>query len=97
MLGRSEMERVARREIERREKLGHAVGGSGHAGFVSYRIDELAAKAAGEGKIELRCRYVLIVETEFTYYPDNPPAEYAREWSITIDEAGNVADAERAG
>ncbi len=61
--------------IEKNHKLGQRAGSSGHLGFVSFKIDQIAPPIEKEDHIEVCFDYTIITETEFTYYPDNPPYE----------------------
>jgi hypothetical protein len=77
-------------QIAKDEKLGSQSGSSGHLGDVGYALDEIDEPVRrGEGW-EVTYRYTIIVTTEFTIYPDNPPYEYGHEKTITLDEKGVV-------
>ena len=71
--------------IRSKHKLGEQSGGSGHKGFVSFRIDEYDQQKLQDGKIEVTFKYTIFTETEFTYYPDNPPYEDHFEGQIMIE------------
>lgn len=79
-------------EINKREKLGFQRGGSGHMGHVSYRIDAIRLTECGKGITEIVFDYTLMVETEFTCYPDNPPYEYPASGVIRIDTDGKLVE-----
>lgn len=76
MLSKEEIENIVRKQIESDEKTGMQTGGSGHSSFVTYKIDDIKTRALKNNKLEIEYRYTIFVETEFTYYPDNPPHEY---------------------
>jgi hypothetical protein len=82
--------------IERNERLGYQAGGSGHLGYVSFEVDKIGEPTrigSGEGEVwEVAYSYTLFVETEFTYYPDNPPHEYRKSATVLIDHYGNILD-----
>lgn len=48
--------------------------------------EEVKTNEVDGGRTEIRYRYKVIVETEFTIYPDNPPMEILKESKIVIDE-----------
>ena len=86
MTNKEKIENLVRQKIEKDEKLGHQAGGSGHMSHVSYTIDSIETKDTDEEKIEISYKYTIVVETEFTYYPDNPPYEYLYEGKLIIDK-----------
>ncbi len=61
--------------VQNTNKLGTQTGGSGHLSHVSFRIDSVSPRMLENGTTEISCSYTLMIETEFTYYPDNPPCE----------------------
>lgn len=92
----SEVKRIIESTIQRDEKLGEHVGGSGHHGYVSYRIDEVAEPMPvqtekGEGW-QITYTYTTIAETEFTRYPDHPPHKYRYRKKIVIDDRGDIIE-----
>jgi len=84
------IEKIVRKQIETTEKLGDQTGGSGHMGHASYRIDEIRSRKLENGNTEVKYNYTLMVETEFTYYPDNPPYETPVSGSIILDRNGKI-------
>ncbi|MBT4409753.1 MAG: hypothetical protein HOC82_07905 [Bacteroidetes bacterium] len=67
-------------KIEAGEKLGSQSGGSGHMGHVSYVIDHIEIDQSKSPDLinaewQVDYQYTIFIETEFTYYPDNPPYE----------------------
>ena len=87
-----EIEQIVRKQIESVEKLGDRAGGSGHMGHVSYRLDKIVTRTLEDGNTEVTYDYTLMVETEFTYYPDNPPYETPVSGNIILDSNGNLIE-----
>jgi hypothetical protein len=85
MLSENEIENIVKQKIETDEKLGDQTGGSGHSSFVSYRIDDIKTKEIEVNKLEITYKYTLIIESEFTCYPDNPPHENPCEDTLLVD------------
>jgi hypothetical protein len=94
VLPKSKIEKIVTRVITHDEKLGNNVGGSGHRGYTSFVINTLGNPARkqykGKDAWELTYNYTIIIETEFTYYPDNPPREYKYQKTLIIDQNGRV-------
>lgn len=94
MLPKSKIEKIVTRVITHDEKLGNTVGGSGHKGYTSFELTTLGNPSKrqfkGRDAWEITFNYTIITETEFTYYPDNPPHEYAYQKKIIIDKNGRV-------
>ena len=92
----AQLQEIVKNQIEKDEKLGDQAGGSGHLGFVSYRIKKISDPE--ESQVEkgrtwkISYEYVTIVETEFTYYPDNPPYESLHEKTIILDDSGTIIE-----
>jgi len=84
----SEIKNKIRQAIEQyiagEHPLGEGAGGSGHLGHVSSRIDEFSYTEKENGYL-VTFKYTILTETEFTYYPDNPPYEDRYEASINLD------------
>ena len=74
------------------EDLGEHVGGSGHLGFKSYQLKNIDMTTLPDDKIQVIYGYIVSVETEFTYYPDNPPMEYPRKKKIIINSTGDIVE-----
>ncbi len=85
MLTKDEILKIINKEIEADEKLGDQVGGSGHMGYVSCKLDDYKTKQISEDLLEITYRYTIFIETEFTYYPDNPPMEYHQKKVIRVN------------
>ena len=94
MLPKSKIEKIVTRVITHDEKLGHNVGGSGHSGYTSFVINSLGNPGKRQFKSrnawEITYDYTITIETEFTYYPDNPPKEYRYKKTILIDQDGHI-------
>ena len=85
---KEELEILVRQDIEKHEKLGDQAGGSGHMAHVSYEIRSIDSRTLGKNRIKVFYSYVTYTETEFTYYPDNPPYEnyVEREMEVRIEK-----------
>jgi len=84
------LEQLVSEQIEKTEKLGDRAGGSGHMSHVSFRIDKIKSRKLDREKTEISYEYTLMVETEFTYYPDNPPYEYPNVGKLVVDKNGDL-------
>ena len=85
MSQKHKIENIILRYIKSNHTLGDQSGGSGHMGHVSCTLDEFDFKELGDGNIEVQFKYTLLTETEFTYYPDNPPQEDKYEKSLLLN------------
>lgn len=85
MLTENEIQDMVKQKIESEEKTGDQAGGSGHLSFVSYTIDKIETREISEECMEISYNYTIIVESEFTIYPDNPPYEYPHSGKIVVD------------
>jgi len=85
MLTKKEILELINQKITADEKLGDQVGGSGHMGFVSYKINFFKTRQISPELLEITFSYTIYVETEFTNYPDNPPMEYPHEKTIIFN------------
>jgi hypothetical protein len=96
MFTEEELREIVDSHIKGRERIGNQAGGSGHLGHVSYEVGEIGVPVrvdAGEGDVcEIAYSYKVFVETEFTYYPDNPPHEYGKEATVRVDDEGNILE-----
>ncbi len=94
ILPKSKIEKIVTRVITHDEKLGNRVGGSGHSGHTSFVINTLGnpikRQFKGRNEWEITYDYTITIETEFTYYPDNPPKEYRYKKTILIDQDGHI-------
>ncbi len=90
MLSDEKIKEIVETRIQRTEKLGFQSGGSGHMGHVSFRIDDIKSRDLEGGKTEISFSYILMVETEFTYYPDNPPYEYPASGTLLIESNDQI-------
>ncbi|MFH2096868.1 MAG: hypothetical protein ABIJ16_14255 [Bacteroidota bacterium] len=89
MLPEDEIIGIVKKTIEQDENPGYKSGSSDHVGYVSYVIDSVESRQLDEC-VELCYVYTIIIETEFTYYPDNPPHEYQYEKTIRVNDRGEV-------
>jgi len=85
MLTDKEILDIIKRKIESDENLGEKHGGSGHLGYVSYKIKDYQIQQISQERFKITYRYCLYVETEFTYYPDNPPMEYNYQKALIVN------------
>ena len=85
MFSKEEVLEIINKHIEADEKLGDQAGGSGHMGFVSCNLDKYKTKQISEDVLEITYQYTIFIETEFTYYPDNPPMEYPNKKVIRVN------------
>ena len=58
--------------LKKHHNVGDSAGGSGHLGSVSLSILGTELTKSND-RIKAEVQYEISVETEFTYYPDNPP------------------------
>jgi hypothetical protein len=94
LFSESKIREIIKEKINQDEDLGDQVGGSGHLGNVSYEIDSISEPEevktdTGDGW-KISYVYSLIVVTEFTYYPDNPPREFSYRKTVIIDDMGTI-------
>lgn len=92
MFTEEELQEIVKKKIETDEKLGTQAGGSGHLAYKYFALNKLTAKQLTEDKLEIRYSYTVYVETEFTYYPDNPPMEYPNSGVMVVDKNKNILD-----
>ena len=82
--------------IRRDEKLGEKGGCSGHLSQTSYNLAQIETprriQHPSGAAWKVIYHYTVCVETEFTYYPDNPPYEYAYRKMIIIDGDGKIIE-----
>lgn len=90
MFTENEVLEIIKQKIRSDEKLGHQTGGSGHAGFVDYTVDGFQTLQNSPELLEIAYSYRVSVETEFTYYPDNPPAEYCYQKVIVVNREKEI-------
>ncbi|MHA2226713.1 MAG: hypothetical protein ACXAC8_15990 [Candidatus Hodarchaeales archaeon] len=93
MFPEAELSKIVEAFINKEENLGEQRGSSGHLSYISYRLDKVGKpKKIRSGVWEINFTYSLLVETEFSYYPDNPPHEYKHKGTITINEDGKILE-----
>ena len=94
MITKNQIKEIIEKKIQKDEKLGTQTGGSGHLGHVSFVLNWMNVKDLPGNKYEVEYKYTLVIETEFTYYPDNPPMEYPNSKKVVIDENGSIEEIE---
>ncbi|MHA1717069.1 MAG: hypothetical protein ACTSXP_15600 [Promethearchaeota archaeon] len=96
MFSENDLKEIVEAKIRVDEVLGEQVGGSGHSGYISFNIEKInepkQVKGGDRADWEITYQYRIIIETEFTYYPDNPPYEYLYEKSIIVNDDGKVIE-----
>jgi len=92
MFSDEQIEDIVRRYIESKEKLGTHSGGSGHMSDISYNIDDISEPEDCEEGCSVTFQYTIVVISEFTVWPDNPPSEHRYAKKIIIDEKGNITE-----
>ena len=85
MITPEELEKIIRQKIESEEKLGEQSGGSGHMGYVDYDIEKIDEPVLTDEGYSVNYAYTLIITTEFTYEPDNPPYRVPVSKTLLID------------
>ena len=85
MSQKHQIENIIKRYIKSNHKTGDRAGGSGHMGHVSFTTDEFNFKKLDNGNTEVKFKYTIVTDTEFTYYPDNPPGEEHYESNFLLD------------
>ena len=99
MFTEKEIREIIKGKIDQDEELGESVGGSGHLGYKSYKINHMSKpekiQSNNEEHVRITYEYTIYVETEFTYYPDNPPHEYKYRKTIFLDKGGNIVKESR--
>ncbi len=85
---------IVKSYIEKTEKIGTRAGGSGHMGNVDYHICRIfpakLSKSNGTIGWKVTFMYTIIITTEFTIYPDNPPYENSYKTTIWLDNNGKI-------
>ena len=82
--------------LKKHHNVGESAGGSGHLGSVSLSIIGTKLTKSND-RIIAEVEYDISVETEFTYYPDNPPkfTKYKRMFEFDgAEELVRVRDSE---
>jgi len=86
MLTKEQIETAVHGQIEKDEKLGDQAGGSGHLSYVDYTIDQISEPMDKDGGWEVEYSYTVVITTEFTIEPDNPPYRYPKSGKVLIDK-----------
>ncbi|KPK84592.1 MAG: hypothetical protein AMS27_09495 [Bacteroides sp. SM23_62_1] len=84
MISKEKIEKLICEKIELEEQLGDQAGGSGHLSFVEYDLEWIGKPQKTEEGYVVEYRYTLVISTEFTIYPDNPPYTYPKSGTIII-------------
>ncbi|MFC2084224.1 hypothetical protein ACFLS9_04130 [Bacteroidota bacterium] len=92
MLPKDRVEKIVKKVIEKEEKLGEQSGGSGHLGYIDYKIDKISDPRKVEEGWVIDFDYTTIITTEFTIEPDNPPYQYHHSKSILLDKNGKLIE-----
>jgi hypothetical protein len=89
-----QLKKIIDQDILIHTKLGEFAGGSGHMSYISYKITKIDPPAAithnNQSCYKIHYEYTTYTETEFTFYPDNPPYEETYEKTIIIDQLGKI-------
>ena len=86
MITKEQIEKAIIGQIEKYEKLGEQAGGSGHLSDVNFIIDEIGDPVETGDSWEVEYKYTIVVTTEFTIEPDNPPYLYPKSGKVVIDK-----------
>ena len=86
MLTKEQIETAVHNQIVKDEELGDQAGGSGHMSYVGYSLEEVSEPLDKDGDWEVEYRYTVIVTTEFTIEPDNPPYKYPKSGKVLIEK-----------
>ncbi|MBN1184541.1 MAG: hypothetical protein JXB49_19770 [Bacteroidales bacterium] len=78
--------------LNKKEEAGEKGSGSGHLSFVSFIVNDILSKEQVSEGWNIEFSYTQYIETEFTYYPDNPPYEYPGQAKVVISEEGEVKE-----
>lgn len=79
------IEKILGEIIAKDEQLGESSGGSEHLSNTTFAIDDIKISEMEEDVFYITYCYSIYIETEFTYYPDNPPYEYSYQKTIQLD------------
>ena len=85
MLNDDQIKLIIEKKISEDEFLGDQAGGSGHLSNTSFQIENIRSKKIDNDTLEITYTYTVVNETEFTYYPDNPPYENTYSNIIVIE------------
>ena len=90
MFSESDILEIINNKIELDEGTGCKGGGSSHLSYKTFRVDSFKTEETSFGETGITYMYTVYVETEFTYYPDNPPAEYRYKKKIIVNGKGEI-------
>ena len=89
-LSKEKIAEIIHQKITRDERPGEQVGGSGHLGYKSFELKSIETTELANDSIQVVYDYLVTIETEFTYYPDNPPTEYLHRKKIILNSKGEI-------
>ena len=90
MFSESEILEIINHKIELDEGTGYKKGGSSHLSYKTFQVKSFKTDCISSGETEITYMYTVYVDTEFTSYPDNPPAEYRHKKKITVNGKGEI-------
>jgi hypothetical protein len=94
MFSTSFIHAIVEKIITKSEMINKTSGGSKHLSQKTFKIEEISPLLpATHNKLNgwlLSFMYSITVETEFTYYPDNPPYEYKYLKKVLISDKGAI-------
>jgi hypothetical protein len=90
MVTKEEIAEIVKKKIADEEKPGELAGESGHLGYKSFELKNIDIIETDNTKVEVIYDYIVTVETEFTYFPDNPPYQYSHRKLIIINSEGKI-------
>ena len=89
MLSEDKIKAILLEFLKKQEGTGTQTGGSGHLSDIGVFIDKLVISDQTE-EVEVSVEFIVLIETEFTYYPDNPPKEYKYIQNFKIKMDGKI-------
>ncbi|MBU0488052.1 MAG: hypothetical protein KKA07_12525 [Bacteroidetes bacterium] len=75
---------LAKKYLDEKLSPGYTSGGSKHLSHCSYSVSNIEEIFEEDKLIGIRVFYSILIETEFTCYPDNPPLEIHEEEFIKL-------------
>lgn len=74
------------------DEAGEKAGGSGHLSMVSFSVDKILRTEQMDDGLLVEYEYTRYIESEFTYYPDNPPYEDKGNGTVIISKEGIIKE-----
>ncbi|PLX06139.1 MAG: hypothetical protein C0596_16780 [Marinilabiliales bacterium] len=90
MIKQDKIKEIILQYLNKEEEAGNSSGGSGHMAFKSVGSIEIIDTIFQKIQTQIIFKYRVTIETEFTYYPDNPPYFYDYKQSILINDCGEI-------